>query len=359
MKKVYFIGLDIAKNVFQLSMADKTGRQIANRKLSRVNVLPFFANLEQCVVGLEACGTAHYWAREIGKLGHDVHLIQPVRAKAFLGNRNKTDAADARAICEALMHPGTCFVSIKTEAQQETDHILAMRERLVGNRTQLVNQIRSFLGEHGIIMAQGRRKFETELPGVISKYWDKFGYNLQVTLTESFTELQGISEKIEHLDELIKKQANKEEACKKLMTIKGIGALTAMALVYHIGDASKFKNGRQISAYLGITPKEYSSGGKQKLLGITKHGAKRVRTLLITAARAAMTGLSRRKKDDEGRPVNLDNLEKWILKLKARIGTFKTAVALANKMARMAWALMVNNEIYNPLKASAGIENGN
>lgn len=180
MKKVYFIGLDIAKNVFQVSMADKAGRQIANRKISRSNVLSFFANLEQCVVGLEACSTAHHWAREIGKLGHEVHLIQPIRAKAFLGNRNKTDAADARAICEALMHPGTRFVSIKTEAQQETDHLLAMRERLVGNRTQLVNQIRAFLAEHGIIIAQGRTKFETEFPGIISKYWDKFGDKLQV-----------------------------------------------------------------------------------------------------------------------------------------------------------------------------------
>lgn len=358
MKKVYFIGLDIAKNVFQVSMADKAGRQIANRKISRSNVLSFFANLEQCVVGLEACSTAHHWAREIGKLGHEVHLIQPIRAKAFLGNRNKTDAADARAICEALMHPGTRFVSIKTEAQQETDHLLAMRERLVGNRTQLVNQIRAFLAEHGIIIAQGRTKFETEFPGIISKYWDKFGDKLQITLTESFTELQALSKKIDYLDELIKKQAAEDEHCKKLMTVKGIGALTAMALVSHVGDASKFKNGRQMAAYLGITPKEYSSGGKQKLLGITKHGSRRVRMLLIIAARAAMTGLSRRRKDDDGHPVNLDNLEKWILKLKARIGTFKTAVALANKMARMSWALMVNREAYNPLKASSGVRDG-
>lgn len=281
MKKVYFIGLDIAKNVFQVSMADKAGRQIANRKLSRTNVLAFFANLEPCVIGLEACGTAHHWAREIGKLGHEVHLIQPIRAKAFLGNRNKTDAADARAICEALMHPGTRFVSVKTEAQQETDHILAMRERLVGNRTQLINQLRAFLAEHGLIISQGRGKFEKSFPAIVAEYWDKFGDKLQIILTDSFEELQELSEKIERLDKLIKKQAEENEYCKKLMTIKGIGALTAMALVSHIRDASKFKNGRQMAAYLGITPKEYSSGGKQKLLGITKHGSKRVRMLLI------------------------------------------------------------------------------
>lgn len=359
MKQAYFVGLDIAKSVFQVSMADKVGRQIANHKLNRNKVLSFFANLEPSIVGLEACGTAHYWAREIGKLGHKVHLVQPLRVKSFLGNRNKTDAADARAICEALMHPGTSFVSVKTEAQQETDHILAMRERLVGNRTQLVNQIRAFLAEHGIIIAQGRVKFEKEFPDIISKYWDNFGDKLQITLTESFSELQALSEKIEHLDALIKKQATEEEQCKQLMSIKGIGALTAMALVSHIGDVSKFKNGRQLAAYLGLTPKEHSSGGKHKLLGITKHGSKRIRTLLIIAARAAITGLSRRKKDDNRQPINLDNLEKWIFKLRARIGTFKTAVALANKMARMAWALMINQEVYNPLKAAAGAANGN
>lgn len=352
MKKVYYIGLDIAKNVFQVSLADQTGRQIANKKLKRERLIDFFANLEGCIVGIEACGSAHYWARTLHTLGHQVRLIQPIRVKAFLGNRNKTDAADARAICEALMHPGTVFVSAKTESQQDIEHLLGVRERLVDNLIELINQTRSYLYERGIIIPQGREKCQNMLKDILSEYWDNFSGIFQMVMTENMIEIQEINEKIERLDKKITAIINNNVACKKLMTIPGIGPITACALVSHIGDPGKFKNGRQMSAYFGITPKEYSSGGKQKKLGISKHGNKRIRTLLVIAARSVITGLRRRKQDENGQPVNLSNLDSWILGLLARIGTYKTAVALANKIARIAWRLLSRNEVFNPFKAT-------
>lgn len=353
MQKVYFIGLDIAKNVFQVFLADEKGRQISNKKLKRSQVVAFFANLPACTIGMEACGSSHHWARTLQDIGHDVKLIQPRRVKAFLGGRNKTDAADARAICEALMHPGTRFVSIKTEEQQDLDHVLGMRERMVNDRTQLINQIRSYLGERGITIAQGRVKFMKSIKQILADHWEEFGDKFQIVLTESLEELDTLNAKIDRLDEMINKWGKENSDTQNLLTIPGFGSVVSCSLVSHIGDASRFENGRQMAAYIGLTPKEYSSGGKQKLLGITKQGNKRLRTLLIIAARAIMTGLSRRKLDENGMPLNLSSFEKWILDMKARIGTFKAAVALANKLARIAWAILVKKDVFNSSRACA------
>lgn len=353
MKKVYFVGLDIAKNVFQVFLADAKGRKIANKKISRANMFTFFANLEPCIIGMEACGTAHFWSRTLQAYGHKVNLIAPIRVKAFLGNRNKTDAADAQAICEALMHPGTKFVSTKSEAQQDMDHVLGMRERLVRNRTQIVNQIRSFMAERGIVIPKGYEKFRKEMPDILAANWDKFSDKFQMVITDSITELDNIENKIIKIDKLITIWAKDNDLCKNLMTIPGIGPITASALVAHTGDPEKFTNGRQLAAYYGVTPKEHSSGGKQRLLGITKHGNQRIRTLLVLAARSIMTGLNRRKRDENGQIARLSGFEKWILGLQSRIGIFKTTIALANKLARLCWAIMRKNEVFNPIKASA------
>lgn len=351
MEKAYFIGLDIAKNLFQVFMADEKGRKISNKKLSRSEAKTFFVNLPSATIGIEACGTAHYWARTLSEYGHTVKLIDTMRVKAFLGVHNKTDAADARAICEALMHPGTRFIAIKTEGQQELDQLLSMRERLVHNRTQLSNQLRSFLAERGIIFSKSKSFFHKDVKELLAEKWNEFGANFQVIITEGLCELENMMSKITEFDFRISQYAGKSEKSKKLMSVPGIGPLTATALESHIGDATRFKNGRQMAAYLGVTPKEYSSGGKQKLLGISKRGNKRIRTLLVLAARAIMTGLSRRKKDEDGKPVCLSDFEKWILKLQARIGVCKAAVAVANKLARIAWVIMAKNEIFNPVKA--------
>ncbi len=222
-----------------------------------------------------------------------VKLIQARRVKAFLGGRNKTDAADARAIGEALMNPGTRFVSIKTEEQQDLDHVLGMRERKVKERTHLINRIRSYLGERGIIIPKGRSKFTHDIKSILAEHWEEFGDKFQIVLTESLEELETLNATIDRLDKMINKWGKENADTQNLLTIPGFGSVVSCSLVSHIGDASKFENGRQLAAYLGLTPKEHSSGGKQKLLGITKQGNKRLRTLLIIAARAVMTGLSR------------------------------------------------------------------
>jgi transposase len=352
MKRAYYVGLDIAKNIFQVFAADGRGREIGNRKMLRKPMIEFFANLRPCVIGIEACGTAHYWARTLEKMGHRVRLIQPQRVKAFLGYRNKTDAADAKAICEALMHPGTRFVRIKSVEQQDMDHLLSRRERLVQNRTQVVNQTRSFLAERGIVVPKGIHQFEKAMRQILAKHWEEFSGDFQMVVTENFTEYEELTEKIDRMDARISARVARTEECNRIMQISWIGPLTATALIAHVGDAKQFKNGRQMAAYLGVTPREHSSGGKQRLLGITKRGNVRLRTLLVLAARAAMQGIERRKKDENGQPLRLSELDRWILAARERLGTFKAAVALANKLARIAWTVLAKGETFNPAKAS-------
>jgi len=350
MREAYFIGLDIAKNVFQIFTADDKGREISNKKLSRSAMIQYFAQLPEAVVGIEACGTAHHWTRTLTALGHTVKLINPQRTKAFLGSRNKTDAADAKAICEALMHPGTTFIRAKSLEEQDIDHLLARRELLVQNRTQLINQIRAFLCERGIVIPQGRHRFMKNLPQIIAEKWDEFSEKFQVIFTDSYTDYQDLDEKIVRLDKRILTEAVNTESCKRLMQMNGVGPQTALALVAHVGNATHFKNGRQMSAYLGLTPREYSSGGKQRLLGITKRGNVRLRTLLLLGARAAILGIGRRRRGEDGQPGRLGYLDSWILGMVERIGLFKAAVALANKMCRIAWVLLARGEEFNPMR---------
>jgi transposase len=245
MRKVYFIGLDIAKNVFQVFSADDKGREIANKKMNRNAMIEYFARLTPCTIGIEACGTAHHWSRTLTAMGHTVKLINPQRVKAFLGPHNKTDAADAKAICEALMYPGTRFIRAKSIEQQDTDHLLARRDRLVQNMTQVINQTRSILAERGIVIPQGRHNFMKNLPLIISAKWDEFSGDFQAVLTDNFSDYEELVAKIEKLDKLIAARASRTDGCKRLMRLSGVGPLTAVALVAHVGDARHFANGRQ------------------------------------------------------------------------------------------------------------------
>jgi transposase len=182
------VGLDIAKNIFQVFTAAENGREIGNRKMPRKAMIEFFANLQPCIIGVEACGTAHHWARTLEAMGHTVRLIQPQRVKAFLSGRNKTDAADAKAICEALMHSGTRFVRAKSIEQQDTDHLLSRRCRLVHSRTRIVNQTRSFLAERGIVIPQGIHQYEKAIRRILAEHWEEFSDDFQVVVTENFAE---------------------------------------------------------------------------------------------------------------------------------------------------------------------------
>jgi len=350
MRELYFIGLDIAKNVFQVFTADDKAREISNRKLSRNAMTRYFTQLPESVVGIEACGTAHHWVRTLTAFGHTVKLINPHRVKAFLGSRNKTDAADAKAICEALMHPGTTFIRAKSIEEQDIDHLLARRERLVQNRTQVINQIRAFLCERGIAIPQGRHSFMKVLPQLLAEKWEEFSGKFQAVLTDNYADYLDLESKIAKLDKMIRVEATNTEPCKRLMQVSGIGPQVALALFAHVGNAIHFKNGRQMSAYLGLTPREYSSGGKQRLLGISKRGNVRLRTLLLLGARAAILGLRRRGRGEDGQPIRQSYLDRWILGMVEKIGLFKAAVALANKICRIAWALLARNEEFNPMK---------
>lgn len=271
MGQVCRIGLDIAKEFFQAHGVDKNGKDVFNKKMKRKNVLSFFANLPPYLVGLEACGGAHYWAREITKLdtGHIVRLVSPRHVKPFVLN-NKTDAADARAICEVVGRPSTRFVTVKTVEQQDLTAWHRIRERKVKERTALANQARALLMEQGLIVAKGIRNIRKFLPSAIENLENGLSITGRDYLSELYSELVACDDLIEKYESRIIAFAKNDEACKMLQKIPGVGPITATAIVAHAGDATEYKNGRAFSASLGLTPKEHSSGGKQKLLGVSK-----------------------------------------------------------------------------------------
>ena len=345
MRQVCQIGLDIAKQYFQVHGVDKHGKDVFNKKLKRKNVLSFFANLPPCLVGMEACGGAHYWAREIAKLdaGHTVRLISPRRVKPFVLN-NKTDAADARAICEVVGRPSTRFVPIKTVEQQDLAAWHRMRERKIKERTALANQARAFLLEQGIIVAKGITRIRTFLPIVIEDLENRLSMPARDYLSELYAELVSCDELVKKYESRIISFAKNDEACKRLQKIPGIGPMTATAIVAHAGAATEYKNGRAFAASLGLTPKEHSSGGKRKLLGISKRGNGTIRKLLIQGARI-VTRYALVAQE------NSYPTQTWIQAVATRRGRQRAAVALANKTARIIWNLLAKKEEYRPVMA--------
>lgn len=345
MGQVCQIGLDIAKEYFQVHGVDKNGKDVFNRKLKRKNVLAFFANLPPCLVGLEACGGAHYWAREIAKLdaGHTVRLVSPRHVKPFVLN-NKTDAADARAICEVVGRPSTRFVTVKTIEQQDLAAWHRMRERKIKERTAMANQARAFLLEQGLTVAKGIRNIRKFLPLAIENTENGLSMTARDYLSEIYSEIVACNELIEKYESRIMAFAKNDEACKRLQKIPGIGPITATAIVAHAGDATEYKNGRAFAASLGLTPKEHSSGGKQKLLGVSKRGNGTIRKLLIQGARI-ITRYALAKQE------NSYPSQKWIQGVASRRGRQIAAVALANKTARIVWNLLAKKEEYRPVMA--------
>lgn len=341
MSRVCTIGLDIAKNKFQVHGEDERGVKVFNKQLLRAEVLNFFANLPACRVGLEACGGSHYWARELKKLGHDVRLIPPRQVKPFVIN-NKTDAADARAICEVVRRPGTRFVQVKTVEQQHLASLHRVRERLVGNRTALANQIRGFLHEAGIVIPQRLLNLRKTLPLILSENDERLCAASKTLFAELLDELGILDKKIENIEIHLKQLAKANDTCGRLMRVPGVGLLTATAIIAHMGDAQQFKNGRQFAACLGLTPKEYSSGGKQKLLGISKRGDGYIRKLLIQGARIICRWWNRKMAtENEWRIL-------WLQQVTQRRGKFVAAVAQANKTARIIWNILARGVEYNP-----------
>lgn len=330
MEDITVIGMDIAKNVFHVCGMNSSGKIVIRKRLYRNQVLGFFVNLNKCVVALESCGGSSYWAREIKALGHDARLIPAQHVKAFVKGQ-KNDNNDAEAIAEAALRPTMRFVTPNTVDQQDIQSIHRFRERLVKQRNALCNQARGLLMEYGLIIPQGRTHVVKALFTFIATsenaerdLWNKL-------FTDLKHELQELDMKILEYERLITKISRAHPVCKKLEDIHGVGPLTSTAIIAAVGNPTDFKNGRQFAAWLGLVPKQHSSGGKTKLLGITKKGDKYLRKLLVHGARTECMFAKKRNNT-------------WLMQLKERRGYNKAAVAYANKNARHIWRVLADKE---------------
>lgn len=341
MKNVARIGMDVAKQIFQLHGVDERGQTVLRRRLARTQVRAFFAQLRPCLVGVEACGSAHYWARELTTLGHDVRLIAPQFVAPYRKN-DKNDGNDAEAICEAVGRPHMRFVPIKDVAQQAVLTVHRARQLLVAERTALVNQLRGLLAEYGLIVSAGIGALRRALPTLVETP------DLPALAREVFADmtdrLRTVDERIAAYDRRVEQVARTMEPAQRLMQVPGVGPVTATALVATVGQAHTFKNGRQLAAWLGLVPRQHSSGGSRRLGRITKRGDVYLRTLLIHGARAVMRQVAQRA----------DATSRWVMALKMRRGFNKAVVALAAKHARILWALLATGRPYQP--AAAGTE---
>jgi len=330
------IGLDLAKNVFQVHGVDEHGKTVLRKTLRRSDVSRFFANLPPCIVGMEACSGAHYWAREVAGFGHDARLISPQFVKPYVKS-NKSDRNDAEAICEATGRPSMRFVPIKSSEQLTIQATHRIRSRLVGSRTALVNQIRGILAEFGVVVARNITALRRRLPEILDSEAGSLDAMTRSLIIDLREELADIDKRISAYDRRIKQLCSLSEACQRLCRIEGIGPVTATALVAAAGNAQAFKNGRQFAAWLGLVPRQHSSGGRVRLLGISKRGDRYLRTLLIHGARSALVRCGRKR----------DARSLWLQKLRERRHPNVAAVALANKNARIAWVLLRRGEVYD------------
>ena len=333
--KLATVGLDLARNVLQVHAVDLQGQIVVRKQLRRSDVLRFFATLEPCVIGMEACGSSHYWGRQLTKLGHTVRLIAPQFVRPYVKS-NKTDAADAEAICEAIQRPNMRFVPVKTPAQQTVLSLHRARAGLVKSRTALANQIRGLLGEFGIVLPQGIRLLGQRAMEALSSRDSEHGEPFRSLIQMLVEHLRELGNKVAELEGRIRAIHRTDAPAQLLETIPGIGALTASALAASIGNARAFRSGRELAAWLGLVPRQHSSGGTPHLLGISKRGDTALRTLLIHGARAVIRMAATR-------PEMADS---WLMNLCRRRHKNIAAVALAAKNARTAWAMLIRDQPY-------------
>ena len=335
------IGLDIAKHVFQVHGVDKSGQAVLRRKLQRADVLGFFEALGPCLVGIEACGTAHHWARQIRALGHEVRLMPASYVKPYV-KRGKTDAADAEAICEAVTRPTMRFVPIKSAEQQAVLMLHRTRELLVRQRTMVVNALRGHMAELGIIAPQGIGRVADLVAVLMAENQGNVPLLARKALSEFAAEVQALGQRVEEIEATILAWHKDNETSRRLATIPGIGPITASALVATVTDPSQFHSARQFAAWIGLVPKQNSSGGKQRQGGISKQGDRSLRRLLVLGATAVIRH-ARRKSTPEFA---------WLKGILERRPARLASVAQANKTARIVWALLARGGSY---RASASV----
>lgn len=336
------IGLDIAKSVFQVHGVNAAGKKVLAKGLRRANVLSFFATLPPCLIGIEACATAHYWARELRALGHEVRMIPPVYVRAYV-RRGKSDAIDAAAICEAVQRPGMRFVPIKTPEQQAELTLHRVREQMIRQRTRLINLLRSLMAEFGLTVPSGPENLG-ELTDVIADESDaRLPAAARIALGELVNAFKHIEQRLLVVTTAIKAAHKADADSRRLATQPGIGAITASAVIASVPDPHHFRSGRDFAASLGITPRQHSTGGKERLGRISKMGDRYLRTLLVMGATSVLAQAKRFRRPEHA----------WILRLLERRPPRVVIIAIANKMARILWAMMVTGEEYRVPVAAA------
>lgn len=335
--KITTIGLDIAKSIFHLYAVNKMGRYVKKKQLKRHQLLQYLARLEPCMIAMEACGGANYWAREIKRLGHEVKLIAPQYVKPYVKG-NKNDYNDAQAIAEAAQRPTMRFVPIKSVEQQDIQNLHRQRERIKKARVALVNQVRGLLAEYGIVINKGVSAVRKRLPDILEEAENGLTMRSRELFAGLLEELRLLDERLKQSEKQIETSNQGNEICQRLDEILGIGPIIASASYAAAGDGKDFVNGRHYSAWIGLVPGQHSTGGKPTLLGISKRGNAYLRTLYIHGARAVLRHSANKT----------DRFSLWAQALLERRGHNKACVAVANKMARMAWVIMARGETYRP-----------
>jgi len=334
-EKISVLGIDLAKEVFQVHGNDSGGRCVLKKQLKRKELSEFIANLPTCLIGMEACGGANFWARKFQGFGHEVRLISPQFVKPYVKS-NKNDVADAEAIAEAVVRPNMRFVSIKQVWQQDLQLLHRIRQRLVRKRVGLCNEMRSILHEYGIVLPKSSHHIRNQLPMILEDAENGLTLLIREALHDLFEELHSVVKQVNGYDKKLEQISRKNEMCQRIEKIEGVGKITSTAIVAAMGDVRSFENSRQFAAWLGLVPRQNSSGGKSKLLGISKRGDRYVRTLLVHGARSM---LKTAKFKSDKRSV-------WAMRKVTERGFNRACVAIANKNARIIWALAAHNREY-------------
>jgi len=329
------LGIDLAKQSFQLHGADSKGNVVLKKKLSRNSLCEFVARLPVCIIGLEACGGAHYWTRVFERFGHTVRMIAPQFVKPFVKS-NKNDSVYAEAICEAVQRPSMRFVPAKSVEQQDIQSLHRIRSQIVARRTAQANQIRGLLMEYGVVIPKGISYIRKEIPLILEDAENELTPLFRHLLNELYDEMVHMDSRVKSIETKLETICTQSEDCQRLLSIPGIGLLSATAMIAAIGDINVFKNGRELAAWLGLVPRQHSTGGKPTLLGISKRGDTYLRTLLIHGGRTVVRVAEKHQ----------DRRNKWISDLDKRRGKNISAVAVANKNARVAWSLLSNKTTY-------------
>ena len=340
MSKLTTIGLDLAKHVFHVVGCDARGNRVLRKRLRRGQVLGYFSQLPPCRVGMEACAGSHYWGREIQALGHEVRLIPAQHVKPLVRG-NKNDYNDALAIAEALGRPGLRFVGLKSAAQQDIQALHRLRSRCVAERTALCNQLRGLLAEYGIVLPRGVASLRRGIPELLEDADNGLSALFRRLLAERYRQLQELEGHLATYTRELAHHSTANEACQRLQTIPGYGPVLASVFHGAVGDGAAYRRGRDVAASLGLVPRQHSSGGQARLLGISKRGDRYLRSLLVHGARSVVSRAA--GKHD---PLNL-----WITRLRERRGFNRAVVALANKLARIGWAVLARNTTYQAQRA--------